>query len=347
MKGRLAAVSALALMACLPLSGAVVELTNGDHVTGKIISKDDISIKLKTEMMGEVKILMCNVAKIDEKAGNMTAKPAKPNGDVAAKTPAGGKISPGDSVVFSTVGLAHENRRYIYSEAREFFRRVNILNRWTSNLKLAFSLASSTTEARSNTIEFSTERKLSINEYRFTTMQEYATTTNEQGVDTVTSDKFRATGRFRHNLSSWRFLQSETEYGFNHVSGINQDYLESLGYGMRLVQNKLWYFSVTPSATTQYQVLKTGRRIASDGPSIYEEAEYRWSDSLRIRDEATVFFPVTSDNKPSYHVSFILENKLVGNVSLNIEYSYDYDGAVSNSSKVAQTCLKAALGIDF
>jgi hypothetical protein len=113
------------------------------------------------------------------------------------------------------------------------------------------------------------------------------------------------------------------------------------------VQNKHWYFSVIPSGTTQYQVLRTARKVTSYGPSISAEAEYRWSDSLRIRDETTVYFPVTSDNKPSYHLSFILENKLVGNVSLNLEYTYDYDGAVSNSSQVAQTCLKAALGIDF
>jgi putative salt-induced outer membrane protein YdiY len=347
MKGRQAAVLASALMACLPLSGAVVELTNGDHITGKIVSKDDISIKVKTEMMGEVKILMFNVAKIDENAGSPPTKPAKPKSDVASKASSGGKAPLNPAVVFSKVGLDHENRRYLYSEAREFFRRVNLLNRWNSNLKLAYSLASSTTEAHSNSVEFSTERKLSINEYRFTFMQEYATTTNEQGVDTVTSDKLRATGRYRYNLSSWRFLQSESEYGFNHISGIDQDYMESLGYGMRIVQNKHWYFSVIPSGTTQYQVLRTARHVTSYGPSISAEAEYRWSDSLRIRDETTVYFPVTSDNKPSYHLSFILENKLVGNVSLNLEYTYDYDGAVSNSSQVAQTCLKAALGIDF
>jgi putative salt-induced outer membrane protein YdiY len=177
-------------------------------------------------------------------------------------------------------------------------------------------------------------------------MQDYATST-AAGVDTVSRDQFQTLGRYRYNMDTTRFFQSVSQYGYSRVNNIDQDYLQSLGFGWRIVQTKLWYFCLTPSMSAQYQVINSNQNEMALAPTLYEEAEYKWTDTVKIHNEATAIFPITGSNEPTYHFAVALQNKIIGNAFISIEYNFDYDGAVENSKNARQQSLRTSFGVDF
>jgi putative salt-induced outer membrane protein YdiY len=228
----------------------------------------------------------------------------------------------------------------------DFLKRINFLDKWKSNLRVGYNLYSGETDSFSNTVNFLTTRLWTKSECRFEFMQDYATSTDTDGKETVSRDKLRVSGRYRYNSTDKKiFFQAESQYGYARVSGIDQDYLQSFGCGWRIIQSEIWYFCLVPSMAGQYQVIESEQQGVSIAPTLYEEAEYKWTDTLRIHNEAYAIIPANGGNQPTYHFSIMLQNKLVGNLSLNIEYVFDFDGSVSESKDAAQQSLKASFGL--
>ena len=102
-----------------------------------------------------------------------------------------------------------------------------------------------------------------------------------------------------------------------------------------------------PSVAAQYQVIEGKSQGVDMAPTLYEEAEYKWTDTLLIHNEAYAIIPVNGDNNPTYHFSLMLQNKLVGNLSLNLEYLFDFDGSVKEDKDASTQSLRFSFGYDF
>jgi hypothetical protein len=361
------------LAACAIADGAVVELNNGDRISGRVVSRDAQVLHFKSDVFGRLDIPLSNVAKIQEDklkgsadvvklppvvsigASQLATAPkvgTKPGEAKNAAKPDAAK-SPKEAVAavppvrFDPM-KPRESRRYISHMLVSFLHRINYLDKWKSNLRIGYSLYSGETDSFSSTVNFLTERLWKKSEARFEFMQDYATSTDTAGVETVSRDKLKFTGRYRYNINNRRmFFQTEGQYGYSHVSGIDQDYLQSVGYGWRLIQTEIWYFCLVPAVAGQYQVIEGDQQGLSLSPTLYEEAEYKWTDTLRIHNESYALIPVNGDNNPTYHFSIMLQNKLSRNLSLNIEYLFDFDGSVKQDKDAASQSLRASFGIDF
>jgi hypothetical protein len=79
------ALAALALAAVLPLKADMVELTNGDHYRGKVVSMDANTIEFLSEIQGKVHLPRNKVAQIT--FGEAAAKPVARTNAPAATAP--------------------------------------------------------------------------------------------------------------------------------------------------------------------------------------------------------------------------------------------------------------------
>lgn len=360
------------LAVCTVANGAVIELRNGDRLTGHIVSRDSDSVLLKTDGLGKIDIPRSKIAKIteDKLRGTEPAASLPPVINIAGARPStaprpDSKPAPKKEVhapaqqteVVATVEEPSatpqvkkplKGRKYISHSLMAFLKRINFLHKWKSNLRIGYNLYSGETDSYSNTVNFLTSRLWTKSEFRFEFKQEYATSTDRDGKETVSRDKLRVNGRYRYNSEDKKiFFQSESQYGYARISGIDQDYLQSFGCGWRIMQSEIWYFCLVPSISGQYQVIESEQQGVSLAPTLYEEAEYKWTDTLLIHNEAYAIIPANGDGQPTYHFSIMLQNKLVGNLSLNIEYVFDFDGSVKESKDAAQQSLRASFGIDF
>jgi hypothetical protein len=368
--------------------GAVIEMKNGDRITGRILDKDSQYVYLKSDIFGKVDIPRERISRIIEdkiqgssdsvtlppvmniNSTNLatapvippapsskpkTVKPAEASTAIpAVPTPStvasvGASTSPtSPSQIDIRPRQPLTGRKYLSHMLVTFMRKTNFLDKWKTSLRVGYALYSGQTDSYSSTVTLLTERHWKKSEFRFQTVQDYATSTDEDGKKSVSRDALKVSGRYRYNINNRKmFFQSESDYGYSHVNGIDTDCLQSFGYGWRLLQSEVWYFCLVPSVAAQYQVIEGKSQGMDMAPTLYEEAEYKWTDTLLIHNEAYAIIPVNGDNNPTYHFSLMLQNKLVGNLSLNLEYLFDFDGSVKEDKDASTQSLRFSFGYDF
>jgi putative salt-induced outer membrane protein YdiY len=309
---------AASLSLSLVCDGAVVELVGGDRLSGKIVAKDNASITLETRFLGRVVVPASAVAKVtDDAPVAAKAEPPLPPPSPPTRPPQSG-----------------------------FWARVNPLAGWKSNLSVGLGYLSGVKDSRSSAIAFDTERKWTLDELRFELLQQYEMTTTD-GQDNVSQDSLKVLGRYRHNVSERIFLQSETQYSYDNVKGIDTDVRESLGLGWRVINGKTLTLALTPAVTAQYQVIEGDALDPIYSPTLFEEFSWTLNPSTGFRQEFSVLFPVNGDADPTWHASFSLKRRLSGIFSLNLLYVYDYDGTVGEGVEAAQQSLNLMLGASF
>ncbi len=317
-----------------PLHGAVVELLNGDRISGEIISRDAEFLHIKSPIVGTLALPVSSLKSIDKQEVAATPPPPPPPPPAPAPAP----------VPFDSRLLPDMNG--LRSATAAFLNYMNVWDEWKSNLSLSLSLLTGQTNSRNTNVAFNSERKWTKSSLRFEVTQEYEVT-ETNGVDNVTRNRFKALARYRHDISKLMFFQSDSQYMFARVKGIDHDIRQSAGIGWRLYQSDRLSINTTSSITAQYTVLDGDAQDVSCAPTLFEEIVYKWTDTVNVRQEASAMFPVTGDADPSYHFAAVFQNKFMENLSMNLEYVYDYDGAVGVGAKASQHSFRIGLGMSF
>ena len=346
-----------ALIVPIAVRAATVELVNGDRISGKITGRDDKSIHVNSTILGDLVLSLSSVSKIVDdspaKGAPLTETPIPPEKKARPPEPpaaGGGPDVAGESPQpprqLSDRGKYH-GKRYMIPVAFDFIRRISSMYNLKSSFKVGLNYYNGKTDSKSGNIAFTIGRIWLMHELKLDYTQNYAESTSSAGVKSVSVDKMRTSLRYRYNVNKRMYFQSDTQYGYSRVSDIDHDYLQSFGYGWRAVQTKLWICNITPSISCQYQVVDDEDQTSSLAPTIYEEAEYKWTDTVKLRNEASAIFPVMGDSNPSFHFSVSLKNKLMGGAFISLDYLMDYDGAVTIRKNAMQQTLRASFGMDF
>jgi len=349
---------AAALMAALASRAAVVEMFNGDRISGKIVGRDDKFLHVNSTIFGDLVLPLSSVSRIiddtaEKGAAALNAPPAIPRDQTPQpqqQTPqAGAEVSRNASSPpqrLSDRGKYH-GKKYFVPVTIDFIRKISSMYNLTSSFKVGMNYFNGPTDSRSANVAFSIGRIWLMHELKLDYGQDYAESISSAGTKTVSLDKMKTALRYRYNINKRVYFQSNTQYGYSRVNDIDHDYLQSIGYGWRVVQTHLWDFNVTPLLSCQYQRVEGENQEPSLAPTLCEEAEYRWTDTVKLRNELTALFPVTGENAPSYHFMFSLKNKLIGNAFINIDYLFDFDGAVEKREDAMQQTLRVSFGMDF
>ncbi|MFA5257742.1 MAG: DUF481 domain-containing protein [Opitutales bacterium] len=316
----------------LPLRAAVVELSNGDRLSGEIISRDDDQLTLRSPIFGDLELPLSEVAQV---TGD---EPAPASDALTAEPPPAMPQAP----------AARHARGALRAATAALLDRINILRNWKSNLNIGLSFLTGQTNSRSTNLSFNSERDWTKDSMRLELTQEYEIAETDEGEDAVTRNKLKATARFRHDLDNTMFVQSDSQYFFAKAKGIDHDVRQSMGLGWRLSQTDRLNINLTPSVTAQYQVIRGEDQSISCSPTLYEEVIFNWTPSINLRQEASALFPVTGEtNDPSFHFAATLQNKFTDNLSMNLEYLFDYDGSVARNTEAGQHSLRMGLGMSF
>jgi putative salt-induced outer membrane protein YdiY len=324
------------LFSALVADGAIVELTNGDRISGRITSREAAALHIESVVLGNIRIPAGSIANIVEQPGDVPVSAPAP---AVAEAPAPAPLAAPINFLPDLKPLASTTER--------FLAMLNIWEEWKSNLSIGLNFVSGETSASKTSLNFSTERKRESDEIRVEMMQEYATSKDSDGVETTSRDYFKTLGRYRYNVSKMMFFQSETQYFFSRTQDIDHDFRQSLGLGWRILQTPRLTLNLTPSLTAQYQVLDGDDNGWSLAPTLSEELVYEWSASTSIRQNASALFPVTGDSEPSYHFSTSLQNKFVDNLTINISYIFDYDESVGDNVEKSEHSFTLGVGVSF
>lgn len=358
------AVLALPLLA----DGAVVVLKNGDRLSGIILDRDDTSIRLESPVFGTLSVPRAQVERIEEEVpGEATTAGATTDVPVIQKQ--------GDNVGTATEELAEAaavtgvNEEQLQEavdtkKAEKSLERVlqglpllgpalrwmadsQWVELWETHITGGMTLRTGRADSSNFNFLLWTERKYRQNEVRIEAAREYELTLNEDGSKTVTRNRTRGLLRFRFNMNDYLFVQSSTQYSNARANGIDHDLRESVGIGWRYLRSDRLKGSITPSIAAQYQEVNGESEGISMVPTLSQDLVYNLNERITFREEANALFPISGDQKPTWGFLLRMETKLLSNLSFNIEYDFDYDGAVGVDAEASQSSILARVGVTF
>jgi hypothetical protein len=138
-------------------------------------------------------------------------------------------------------------------------------------------------------------------------------------------DYFNITQKYNHNLRDGYYVEAKTVYQSDYNRNIDEEYLQTAEIGRKWFQQSKFKLSTSVGGGYhQYERTLSGETIRTSEPKFIFDESLSW----QLLNSLTLFQKFTHlGDLEAYHFVFSsgLENKLIRNVFLRIEYRLDRD----------------------
>ncbi len=306
----------LALCAVASPAQDVVVFENGDTLTGKILMKDDVRIYFKSDSAGSVTLQTKDIAEIKIKAPGV--------GEIVIPTEAIPDPEPAEPAPV----VAPQASLQVPPPPLEI---VPVKDKWVGQSGLAIAMRESNTLKRSgdNLVEQDQEFESyriygnvnwtgERNNLRWNWTYRYGRTDVRKN-----DDYLNLTQNYQHDFTKTYYTTAKTAYQKDFRRGIDSEYLQTAELGINWFNRPKFQFSTSVGGGYhQYDRIQSQYSGAS-GKFIMDES-IRW----QMINSLTLFQKYTHlGGLDKYHFVFTsgLENKLVRDVFLRLEYRLDRD----------------------
>ena len=289
----------------------VIVLKNGDTLTGTILKQDAGHVHFKSGAFGSVSLSTRDIAEIrieTEELGEVVVpaaaiaapEPAKPAPAAAAAPP---PAAPKKKRWSGQAGLAIAMREKTQSNSNGTYREEKFeVYRIYGNL----------------------DWKGDKNGLRWNWIYRYS-----EDEDRVRDDFFNVTQKYNRNLKSGYYTEAKTVYQRDYNRDIQNEFLQTAEIGKKWFQRPKLKFSTSVGAG--YHQFERQETVTKEPKFIFDEAlEWKMINSLTLFQKYTHL-----GDLEKYHFVFSsgLENKLIQDVFLRLEYRLDRDTETSYDDK--------------
>jgi hypothetical protein len=315
---------AISLLLTTSIYGAsdVIVFKNGDILTGKILKQDAERVYFKSSSFSSVSLDVDDIAEIRFKAGELgevavpteviaSQKPSQPAPKVAEKKPAAvkpAKIAKKKSPWSGQAGMSVA------------LRESNTLRR-SGN-----SLVEKNEEFESYRVYGNVNWKGDRNNLKWNWTYRYSKTDIRKN-----DDYLNVTQNYKHDFTDNFFARAKTMYQQDFRRGIDNEYLQTAEIGINWLDSKKLKFNTSVGGGYHEYDRTQEKYSEAKGKFILDES-LRWT----IVNSLTLFQKYTHlGNLKDYHFVFNsgLENKLIQDVFLRLEYRIDRDTEVNYNDK--------------
>lgn len=305
------------LIACSTLAQDTVVLHNGDILTGKILKQDAESVYFRSSAFGSVSLRTADIS------------------EIRIHTPGLGEITvPSDAMVEQKQEKAPTEKIVKKAPAAKKNPVAKKKDPWSGQAGLAVAMRESNTLRRSGDTlrekneEFESYRvygninwKGEQNRLRWDWTYRYSRTDIRKN-----DDYLNVTQKYQHDFSPKYYASTKTLYQRDFRRGIEHEYLQTAELGIKWFDTPKFKFST--SAGGGYHKYERLKDIYSDA-----NAKFILDESIRWQmiNSLTLFQKYTHlGSLDKYHLVFTtgLENKLIRDVFLRMEYRLDRDTEV-------------------
>lgn len=218
---------------------------------------------------------------------------------------------------------------------------------WKNSIDVGFTLEDNVTDKSTILLVGETRKKFS--NYDLTLYAQYRRS-ELQPQDKpryISEDKFQSYFRYRHDISKRYYVQSQTDFRFDRVAGIEQEYRENLGLGYRWLDSARWKATVTPSLGFQYREYE---KLPSDDEfiaTLFQDIEYKISSRLKVNESLSYQIDIADPEDFSVDFKATLENRLAAYLNMKLTYEWHYDQTIGGLSEKNQQILNLTFGADF
>lgn len=330
------------LMAWTGLSASAVELklSNGDLITGSLISQTAESITFKSPILGEFTV------------STKDARILKPSESAVPEVESLAGLPPSQEAPQTT-------RKPGSPKGADTETEATGAPPWEGKLEFGFRQQQGRRDAINFDVRASLKRSLEIDSFAADARLLYG----EQDERTI-NNRYDGSFRWRRELSERTFAQTLTSFTRDELKNINQNWEQNIGAGIRLMKTEDHTFNVGGGLTGQY-------RDSSDVESgfftlveLFQDYQYQINGRLTFLQKAVAQYSpnsqtrfVTVANQPTaaipgetnYKVRFnsTLQGKISQHLSLNLRFEYEFDNAVANSDARIDQRITSSIGYAF
>ncbi len=308
------------------LADDTIVFKNGDILTGTILEQDSERIYFRSDEFGAVSLNTRNILEIQIEMPMLgevaipasaitTPEPTKPNTSPPLANPL---LAQQESQPSLSDNFKEENQWTGQSGLSIAMRESNTLRRYGTNL------VEKTEAFESYRIYGNVNWKGERNNLRWDWTYRYSRSDIRKN-----DDFFNVTQNYQHEFTEKYFARSKTLYQRDFRRGIESEYLQTAEFGVKWFhQPKLKLSTSIGAGYHQYDRIQS-KYSDSQGKFIVEQS-LRW----QMINSLTLFQKYTHlGNLDKYHFIFSsgLENKLIQNIFLRLEYRLDRDTDVNYS----------------
>jgi putative salt-induced outer membrane protein YdiY len=333
MRFRFTCLALLAAIAAYPSArAAVLVLSNGDRLTGTVTKRENGKIYFHSDVLGDL-VLPEGAASIPPPASPVPVEslagipPVKP-----AK--AAGRAAPAPAA-----------------------------GPWAG--KVEFGYDNQATDVRTVSTSLRTELDRSIGPDELMQKNRYLYGKTDGGA--ATTNQAESEFRWRHNLNSNFFTQSETTAGEDEIRRIHFDGEENAGMGYKFV--------FTPRQTVDVGTGLTGQYLNEGGVekgfgylgNVFQDFTYKIGGRYKFMEDASAMYSpeararfafvgdptqaapveVSSAHDCEYKLHTTLEGRLTAHLSLNLHFEYEYDNVVLDPAARTEQRITSTIGYGF
>lgn len=324
----------------LGASAAELKLSNGDRITGSVISQTAEFITFNSPILGEFTV------------STKDAEFLKPN--PAPETPveslAGLPPSPETPQTTRKPG----SKKGPNANAKE-----TGVPPWKGKLEFGFRQQQGRRDAINFDIRASAKRSLEIDSFAADARLLYG----EQGERTI-NDRYDGSFRWRRELSERTFAQTLTSFTRDDLKNINQNWEQNFGAGIRLMKTEVHTLNVGGGLTGQYRDSVDVESGFFTLVELFQDYQYKINGRLTFLQKSVAQYSpdsqtrfITVKNQPTaaipgetnYKVRFnsTLQGKISQHLSLNLRFEYEFDNAVANKDARIDQRITSSLGYAF
>lgn len=306
----------------------VLELANGDQLSGRLISQQDGIIVFHSPVLGELRLAK-------DQAEIVSRDPPPSETDTAATAAALTGTPP--------------NQRKPAPDPKP----------WKGSIEFGFQQQSGQRDTLNLNLRALAELKHGPNNLQMEGRVLYGEQQSRANVD-----RSDASFRWRRNLSPDFFTQTVTSYSRDNIRGIEHNWEQNVGAGYRLYSAEDHTLNVGAGLTGQYRSNRGVEPGTYGLVEVFQDYTYRINGRFTLRQNtvaqytpdgqgAFIIIPnqprVTRDGEPNYKIRFntALQGKITERISLNVRYEYEYDNAIVAINAEGDQRITSSLGYAF
>jgi putative salt-induced outer membrane protein YdiY len=317
----------LALLPSFLTAATVLRLRNGDRVSGELLRRADGKIFFRSPVLGEIVVNEADAVVVEEP----------------------------DTPVESLVGLPPDNSAVPMSastpppapsDPSATEPQVTPKHPWHGTIEFGYQQQSGRNNATSYSIRGDSDRTVGTLDTKISGRMLYG-----KQDESVSTDRYDASLRFRYELSKRAFAQSLSSYTSDRVKGIDLNFEQNVGAGFRLFKSTRHEANIGLGATEQ---VREADGITNDKKLLgefFQDYTYHFSGRLSFLQDANLqYSPKYVSNgqrdMPNYRIRFntALQGKISERVSLNLRYEYEFDNTVPYTAEKQDQRITSSIG---
>jgi hypothetical protein len=307
-------------------------LSNGDRLSGVVLSESEGEVVFDSEILGELVVPRSLIAAIER-------APESPQSAVSLEM----GMETGQ-LTESPQTAATQEETGVLLKMIDF---INPFKAWESKLSLGYSWFGGETSRHNWFILFEANRKFADSEWSLRGRWDYSSTRVDADTALKTEDRFQANMQYRRNWTKRWFAQSRTNYQKDIIRRIEHDFEQSIGIGWRMIDEARFRVTWTPSYTLRY------RDLAGRDPgwhsrfSLFQDLYYEIHPRIILRQDASISFEPAETSRAESYFGANLENRITERLSADLRFEYRFQYLVGHGVDGHERKFLAAMGYRF